>query len=80
MSTNIRLDLAQHIRYMDGRNDLTCAALSTVVVVFVGEVTDRQISRGEMDDLMSGINPDKTMGAAALADAVVDHFHLDQEH
>ncbi len=75
---NIRNELAEHIRRSDPGNRLSPERLGVSVAFMVARrfpVLTEQAVAGFVEQ----VNPGKTMGAAALADAVVDRFDLDCE-
>jgi hypothetical protein len=79
VTTNIRNDLAEMIREVDGGNSLdpTSLGIKLFARLFAGAYDSKRF-----DDFLAfvaRINPDKTMAASALADAIVDEFNLDQE-
>lgn len=63
----IRDVLAAYIRAVDGDNRMPIEELAERVSVWYG-------SPDGLVDFVCRVNRDKTMGAAALADAVVDEF------
>lgn len=73
---NIRNDLAQHIRRVDGGNKLPPAELG-YEISYLLTARPYRVDSGELVGFVKRVNPDKTMGAAALADAIVDEFNLD---
>ncbi|WP_033338861.1 hypothetical protein [Catenuloplanes japonicus] len=76
--TNIRNDLAEHIRRTDGGNKLTAHELGMEIAVRVVPLR-LDLYGDDVIAFVEATNPDKTMGAGALADAIVDHFGLDGE-
>lgn len=86
MAANLRNDIAARIRQVDGDNELSPYQLGSAIADFL---TDRglvtPIVAGQVEDFAeqqnrgAGYRHPKPMGAAALADAIVDHFHLDGE-
>lgn len=84
--TNLRNDLAAHIRYVDGDNELSPYQLGSAIADFL---TDRglvtPIVAGHVEDFAeqqnrgAGYRHPKPMGADALAAAIVDRFNLDEE-
>jgi hypothetical protein len=76
VSVNLRLALAQHIRRVDGGNNLIPFQLGTEIEAFLGGFALDQMSVARF---VERINPAKTVGAALLADEIVDKFDLDEE-
>lgn len=80
MTTNIRNDIAQYIRTTDGGNRLDPSTLGVAIEDFLQQDHDNYtVEARALADLIQRINPNKRMGAGALADAIVDHFKLDEE-
>ena len=76
---SLRADLVEHIRRVDGDNTLRADILGNrIVCEFYGDFPDGR--RVEVTGYVNTINGDKRMGAAALADAIVDHFNLETEN
>ncbi|WP_433730869.1 hypothetical protein ACQP2Y_21220 [Actinoplanes sp. CA-051413] len=78
---SVRDDLAAHIRHVDGDNRAHPADLASDVGEFliprlplVGIVARLE----EIKDFVFQADRNKTMGAAALADAIVDRFKLEE--
>lgn len=86
--TNIRNDIAEYIRLVDGNNQLGPAQLSASIAAhlrqqgLVDEATENAIDdfAYEANRGGSGYLQPKRLGAGALADAIVDHFGLDKEN
>ena len=72
----IRDDLAQHIRIVDGDNMLPPYELGWEVAHCLSDRTE-EVSGFAVVELVERTNPGKTMGAAVLADAIIDHFDLE---
>jgi hypothetical protein len=70
--TDIRNEIAEHIRRADGGNRLTARELGERLAM-------REDLGQRVVEFVEAANPDKTMGAGALADAIVDRFGLDPE-
>ena len=84
--TNIRNDIATRVREVDGNNELAPSALAHEVVGYLrsrGLIGDEE-TENAVDDFVydatrgTGVGQPKPMGAAPLADAIVDHFNLDE--
>lgn len=78
MSARLVDRLAQHIRTVDGGNRLSPGVLGREVATYLMASSNFT----GVDDLIGYvefINPDKTMGAGALAEAIVTEFDLDKE-
>lgn len=75
--TNIRNHTAAIIREVDGGNKMPAAELGAVLasrlIPFFHDLYAEDVI-----GFVERINPGKTMGAGALADAIVDHFHLEE--
>lgn len=77
---NLRNDLAAHIRRVDGDNKLDSYDLGDRIASYL--YNDRELISTEseaikVESFVIRTNRDKAMGAAALADAIVDHFKLE---
>lgn len=75
----IRTDLAQHIRRVDGENKLGAHELGYEIALTLTSRPHR-VDSADLIRFVKDTNPDKTMSAGALADAIVDHFQLDTEN
>lgn len=76
MTTNIIDQIAQHIRIVDGGNKLPARDLGEKI----GNYLDDDGCKGCVDlvaDFVARINPDKRMGAGALAEVIAAEFGLD---
>jgi hypothetical protein len=71
-------DIAEVIREIDGDNLLPIQELSATLtnrlIAFYG---DEALFAADIVAFVERTNPDKQMGAAALADAIVDEFNLE---
>jgi hypothetical protein len=74
---DIRFTLAQHIRDVDSRNELEPRRLGLVLAGWLYNLGYRLVEEEDMCTLVAEYNPDKTMGAAELADLIVDELGLD---
>jgi hypothetical protein len=79
VTTNIRNDIAELIQRVDGRNRLKPKTLAAEIEDGLQDLGVYTVEWKPLADLIARVNPDKTMGAAAMADAIVDEFNLDQE-
>ncbi len=75
------IDLAQHIRRIDGGNRMDPHKLGNEIAGFL---IDRGLIVTEDDEIAvtnyaADRNPDKRMGAGALAELIVAEFKLDEE-
>ena len=84
--TNIRSELSQFIRKVDCSNELSPAQLGAEIAAFLrarGVVAD-EATENAVEDFAeeanrgAGYRHPKPMGAAALADAIVDRFGLEE--
>jgi hypothetical protein len=84
---DIRNAIAAHIRAVDGNNQLGPYELATSIGQFLheqGVVGDVAVKHAvedfayEANRGASGYLQPKRLGAEALADAIVDHFHLEE--
>jgi hypothetical protein len=73
---SIRNDLAEHIRRVDGDNTLPAHELGYEIAHQL-TTRPRRVDSGDVIGFVKRVNPDKAMGAGALADAIVDHFRLE---
>lgn len=85
--SGFRDDLARFIREADADNELSPYELATQIVGFLrgsGAVSDEGLENAIEDfaheaNRGAGYRHPKPMGAAALAAAIADEFHLDEE-
>lgn len=76
--TGIRNIVAIRIREFDPDNTLPAGELGkSLGIVLAPWFTD--LYADDIIRFVEQVNPGKTFGAGALADALVDHFRLDQE-
>jgi hypothetical protein len=81
--TGLRDDLAARIRHVDGDNRAHPADLASDIGEFLAPRLPFEgiLARlEEIKDFVFHVNRNKTMGADALADAIVDRFNLDEEN
>lgn len=76
--TNPINDIAAHIRRVDGGNRMGPAELGWAIQEFVDQGREKPLG-ADVPLFVERINPDKTMGAGALAEAIVAEFGLDPE-
>lgn len=75
---SLRNDLAQHIRRVDGANQLAAHDLGHEIAArIIHLICDINLLGIDIVAFVERVNPDKRMGAGALADAIVDHFNLE---
>lgn len=77
MTTGIVNDIAQHIRFVDGGNRMPARDVG----IEVGRFVETDGCQGCVDlvaDFVARTNPDKRMGAGALAELIVAEFNLDE--
>jgi hypothetical protein len=82
VSTNLRTDIAAMIRRVDG-TDMSADQFALEVTLGVDTITGprpHRVDSGELAGFIRGIIPAKDLGADGLADAIVDHFKLDEEN
>ena len=77
-------DLAQFIRRVDGDNRMYPRSLGARIADFVngvnGLVDGPNEIRNRYADFVERTNPDKRMGAGALAELIMAEFGLDKEN
>lgn len=73
MTTDIRNDVARYIQVIDGDNSVSPADLGESLAVCIAPTKVH-----ELVHFVERANPDKTMDAGALTDAIVDEFNLDE--
>lgn len=74
---DIRTGLAEFIRAVDGSNQLGPQTLGLKIGRWIAQAPGDYSD--EIQDYVVEINPAKQLGAARLADAVVDRFGLDED-
>lgn len=75
---DIRNTIAATIRRVDGNNNADARTVAFAIAdQLTGEALVEFIDEYEVIAVIEKRNPDKTMGAAALADAIVDDLNLD---
>ncbi len=81
MTTRLVNDIAGFIRRIDGNNRLPARVLGGRIADFVNGLDglSRDIAdlRTQFADFVERTNPDKQMGAGALAELIVAEFDLD---
>jgi hypothetical protein len=77
--TDIRNDIAGLIRDYDADNTMTATLLGKCLGRDLGDGGFVDLYADDIIRFVERVNPDKTMSVGALADAVVDHFKLDEE-
>jgi hypothetical protein len=70
--------IAAHIRRVDGGNRLTPHELGMALCDLLGHRPYR-LDSTELIGFVKRTNPDKRMGAGALAELIVAEFNLDEE-
>lgn len=78
---NLRSELAEHIRRVDGDNKMDPYDLADRISSHLYnnlELISTESEAIKVEFFVIRANPDKTMGAAALADAIVDRFKFDE--
>lgn len=74
----VRDDIVQRIRVVDPHHQM----LPSHVALEIADVLERRghtVTRAAVMDFMARVNPHRLLTAEALADAIVDEFHLNQE-
>ena len=74
---SLRAELAEHIRHVDGGNELSPAVLAIRLAAWLLNRGYRSSASRDVRAYIAYVNPDKQLSAAALADAIVDHFNID---
>jgi hypothetical protein len=74
---NIRNELSEFIRRVDGGNKLSPKQLGMEIEAFLGGFDG--LDPGEVVNFVERHNAGKAMGAGHLADEIVDEFDLDEE-
>lgn len=78
VGTNLTGGLALHIRRVDGDNTMPARELGAAL----GRYLDDDGCKGCVDlvaDFVERTNPDKELGAGALAELIAAEFNLDEE-
>ncbi|HEY6115929.1 MAG TPA: hypothetical protein VI172_08225 [Candidatus Dormibacteraeota bacterium] len=78
MSTLLINDIAQHIRRIDGNNNMPAGELGNKVMCQFYELFPDG-RRSEVAAFVERTNPDKRMGAGALAELICAEFNLPKE-
>jgi hypothetical protein len=71
-------DIAALIREVDGDNTMDSNVLGQKVAERILPVGDIRVA--DMAGFIGWTNPDKTLGAGALAELIVAEFDLDKQH
>jgi hypothetical protein len=70
-------EIAAHIRRMDGANQMPAAELGYAIAGFL-IVANQSRPAADIVAFVERTNPDKRMGAGALAELIVAEFQLDE--
>lgn len=73
--------IAQHIRFVDGGNKLDAYDLGDRIASYLYndlELISTESQAIKIESFVARTNPDKTMGAGALAELIVAEFDLDE--
>lgn len=80
MTTNIIDEIAQHIRIVDGGNKMPADALGREITMFLGHKPNGvRYDSADLVRFVARTNPDKALGASALAELIAAEFNLNQE-
>jgi hypothetical protein len=78
---SIGTDLAHHILNVDPDNTMAATELGYEIALTLNtrRTHPHRVDSADLIGFVKRINSDKTLGAGALADAIVDEFNLDEE-
>ncbi len=80
MTVSITDQIAQHIRIVDGGNKMPARDLGREIALYLGHKPNGvRYDSADLVGFVERTNPDKTMGAGALAELIVAEFNLDEE-
>ena len=78
MSVSLADEIAQHIRAVDGGNQLTARELGQRLASRL-HGDGHFVPTADLVPFVERTNPDKRLGAGALAELIVAEFRLDEE-